>query len=166
MEARLTIWSRINISEAGRSVMIRNVRNSIPFHHMVSFKIPDDTISKMNSIQQKFWKNKKTNKGKHYIVWRNVNKAKEEGGLGFKDLETFNRALLAKSSWKLCSEDTSVCARSLKAKYFPDFFNIQEHTKATWSWRSISFELHFIKKYNIWVVGDGRKILILELQMD
>ncbi|XP_026428428.1 uncharacterized protein LOC113324327 [Papaver somniferum] len=63
---------------------------------------------------------------------------------------------------QLCSEDTSICARSLKAKYFPDgqVFNTQEHTKATWSWRSISSEFPFIERYSTWSVGDGRKILI------
>ncbi|XP_026461066.1 uncharacterized protein LOC113362787 [Papaver somniferum] len=162
MEARLSKWSFINVSEAGRSVMIRNVTNSISVHHMSSFKIQDSTISKINSVQQQFWGNKKNNKGKHFIAWRDVNKSKEEGGLGFRDLEVFNRALLAKFSWKLCTDDTSIYVRSLRAKYFPNglVFNTSEHPKFTWSWRSISSELQFVNKYSLRSVGDGKKILI------
>ncbi|XP_026379643.1 uncharacterized protein LOC113274480 [Papaver somniferum] len=50
------------MSEAARTVMIRNVSNVIPIYHMQSFKLPDVTIKKLNYAQQAFWRNKKTNK--------------------------------------------------------------------------------------------------------
>lgn len=142
--------------------MIKNVTNALPVHHMISFKLPDATINSLNSTQQKFWRKKKINKGKPAISWKKVSKPKEEGGLGFRDLKLFNRALLAKSAWKLCTDDTSICALSLKARYFSDgkVFNIKDNPNSTWSWRSTSSELMFIKKYSCWSVGNGQKILI------
>ncbi|XP_026437406.1 uncharacterized protein LOC113335597 [Papaver somniferum] len=144
MESRLSKWVSVNVSEAG------------------SFKLPDATINYLNYSQQIFWRNKKTNKGKPAISWKKVSKSKEEGGLGFRDLKLFNRALLAKSAWRLCTDETSMCALSLKAKYFPDgkVFNIKDNPNSTWSWRSISFEIMFIKKHSCWSIGNDHKIKI------
>ncbi|XP_026400051.1 uncharacterized protein LOC113295938 [Papaver somniferum] len=86
----------------------------------------------------------------------------KEGGLGFRDLHLFNRALLAKSAWRLCTDQTSICAKSLQEKYFPDgqVSNIKKSKNTTWSWTSISSEINFILKFSFWSLGNGHKILI------
>lgn len=43
---------------------------------------------------------------------------KQEGGLGFRDLHHFNRALLAKLAWKLLDQPEALVSRILKSKYF------------------------------------------------
>ncbi|XP_026377915.1 uncharacterized protein LOC113272265 [Papaver somniferum] len=162
MDNRFANWNGSNMSEAARSVMIRNVSNAILIHHMTSFRLPDVTIKKMSSSQQKFWRNKKTCKGNHIITWRRVQKPKEEGGLGFRDMHTFNRALLAKSYWRLSSDTESMMAKSLQEKYFQDgdLFNLKNKTNTTWSWRSLSSELYFVQANSCWCLGDGKMILI------
>jgi hypothetical protein len=45
---------------------------------------------------------------------------KERGGMGFCDLHTFNTGMLAKQCWRLMEELDSLCARVLRAKYYPD----------------------------------------------
>ncbi|XP_026410452.1 uncharacterized protein LOC113305650 [Papaver somniferum] len=120
MDHRLSRWNGSNMSEAARTVTVKHVTSEIPIHHMTSFKLPDTTIKKMKSTQQAFWRNKKTCKGRHVTTWKRVQKPKEEGGLGLRDLSIFNRALLAKSAWKLCADNESVMTMSLQAKYFPD----------------------------------------------
>ncbi|RZC94057.1 hypothetical protein C5167_016752 [Papaver somniferum] len=144
MDHRFANWNAINMSEAARSVTIKNVCNAIPIHHMTSFRLSDVTIKKMSSKQQQLWRNKKTCRGNHIITWKQTQKSKE-GGLGFRDMHIFNRALLAKSAWKLCFDVESMMAKSLQDKYFKDgdLFNLKKKTNTTWSWRSLSYELEF-----------------------
>ncbi|XP_026415802.1 uncharacterized protein LOC113311168 [Papaver somniferum] len=147
MDHKFSNWSGSNMSEAARSLMIKNVSNAIPIHRMTSFKLPDVTIKRMSSKQQQFWRNKKSCRGNYIITWRRTQKPKEEGGLGFRDMHIFNKALLAKSGWKLSSITDSMMVQSLQAKYFQDgnLFNLKKNYNTTWSWRSMSSELKFVQ---------------------
>lgn len=45
---------------------------------------------------------------------------KYKGGLGFKDLNYFNLALLTKQGWHIVHNDQSLLHRAYKARYFPN----------------------------------------------
>ena len=40
--------------------------------------------------------------------------------MGFKYLHAFNVAMLAKQCWRLINNPDTLCARVLRAKYYPD----------------------------------------------
>jgi len=47
-------------------------------------------------------------------------KANDDSGLGFRDMEIFNEALLAKQIWRLIKDNSSIIARLLRAKCYLD----------------------------------------------
>jgi hypothetical protein len=51
--------------------------------------------------------------------------SKDYGGMGFKNLQAFNLAMLGKQAWNLITKPESLITKLLKAKYFPkcDFFD-------------------------------------------
>lgn len=58
------------------------------------FKIPTTIIDKLDTFQMNFWWGHKGNKGINFLAWTSMNKPKELGGLSFKNLENFNKALI------------------------------------------------------------------------
>lgn len=66
-------------------------------------------------------------------------KPKIWGGLGFRDIELFNLALLARQAWRILNEPNSLSARILKAVYYPDvdFLDAAQGTSPSRVWRAI-----------------------------
>ena len=84
--------------------------------------------------------------------------------MGFRDLHSFNLAMLAKQSWRLLTQPDSLCARVLKAKYFPNFSILKAGTKSgsSYTWQSIVAGLTTFKRGCIWIVGSGSSTNIWE----
>ena len=45
-------------------------------------------------------------------------KSKMNGGIGFRNLQAFNLAMLAKQGWRLISNPNSLVAQIYKARYY------------------------------------------------
>jgi hypothetical protein len=64
---------------------------------------------------------------------------KNDGGMGFRDFQSFNLARLAKQVWRLIDEHDSLCAKVLRAKYYPDGEILKAGSKSgsSFTWQSI-----------------------------
>jgi hypothetical protein len=84
--------------------------------------------------------------------------------MGFKDLRSFNEALLAKQGWRLITNPLSLIARLLKAKYYPkcDFLAAKQSQNMSYSWQSIQKAIWVLKKGCYWQIGNGKSIKIWE----
>jgi hypothetical protein len=64
---------------------------------MSVFQLPVSLCKELNSLMQRFWWGHKENTSKiHWMKWEKMGMSKSKGGMGFKDLVMFNKALLAK----------------------------------------------------------------------
>ena len=117
----------------------------------------------MSSISSNFWWGEANGQKKvHWIVWDKMCTRKHEGGLGFRDPEAFNQALLAKQAWRVLQVPTSLCARVLKAWYFKDDTILSDTcpSSGSYTFRSILHGRDFLREGLIWRVGSGESINI------
>jgi hypothetical protein len=85
------------------------------------FQLPASLHESLSRCIRRFWWGECAGKRKtHWTPWQQYTRAKGDGGFGFRDLKLFNQALLARQAWRLVDRLESLCARVLKAKYFPN----------------------------------------------
>lgn len=53
----------------------------------------------------------------HWLEWSKTELSKGEGGLGFRDIGSFNQAILAKQGQKILANQKSLATRIFKEKY-------------------------------------------------
>jgi hypothetical protein len=151
------------LSQAGKEVLLKAVIQAIPTYTMSVFQLPKQLCSDINSMMSKFWWGHKGNDAR--IAWRSwtkLGKTKTKGGLGYRDLENFNLALLAKQGWRLLQNPQSLVARIFKDKYHPgcSFLESDLGNRPSYAWRSIWNLKKLLKKGLIWRVGDGESIQV------
>lgn len=155
-------WRAKSISQAGKTVLIKNGTQSIPSYCMSCFLIPKTLCQEIERILKKFWwsSNKRHNKGMSWLSWSELSVSKQRGGVGFRSLYGFDIALIGKQCWKLMQEPQSLVARMFKARYYPDshFLQAKSQAGAGFIWSGMITAKEVLKKGCRWVIGDGKRI--------
>ena len=88
--------------------------------------------------------------------------SKKKGGLGFRDLYLFNKAMLARQAWRLLVKPETLCAQVLRAKYFKNtsLLLCTAREGISYSWRSILQGIELLKHGLIWRIGNGDHVNI------
>jgi ribonuclease HI len=163
------VWNRLNdwkvkfLSQAGKEILIKAVVQAIPTYCMSVFLLPNTLCKELNGLMQRFWWGHKENTSKiHWMSWERMGTAKERGGLGFRDLTTFNKALLAKQVWRILKNPESLVARIMKAKYFPhtSIMETAIGNRPSQAWRSIFTARDLVNEGAIWRIGNGEDVRV------
>lgn len=83
------------------------------------FLLPHKTCKEIISTMSKFWYSSKNKESSIYWKkWTLLGNTKSKRGLGFRDWEAFNKALLVKKIWRIIKNPKSLAGQILKSKYF------------------------------------------------
>ncbi|GKV02210.1 hypothetical protein SLEP1_g14669 [Rubroshorea leprosula] len=159
--SKLQGWKRALLSQAGREVLIKAVVLAMPSYAMACFKFPVRICSLINKeIRAFWWGQQEQEKRISWIPWTKMVTSKWHGGLGFKDLECFDLALLARQAWRLINHPNALWAQVLKAIHFPDvdFVNAQEGSNPSWAWKSLLKGRNLLQHGLGWNIGSGESV--------
>lgn len=163
VQSKISSWKQKLFSSGGKEVLIKAVAQAVPTYAMSVFKIP---MGLCNEIQQSiagfWWSKRKEKRGIFWTKWESMCQAKTRGGMGFRDISSFNQALVAKQGWRLIQNPESLAARIMKARYFREgnFLNASTGSNPSYIWRSLLWGRQVILKGYRWRIGNGMSVLI------
>jgi hypothetical protein len=107
------------------------------------------------SIANHWWGFDEGRKKMHWKSWNWLTAPKSLGGLGFRDFVMFNQAI---------TEPSSLCARVLKGRYFPnsDFLSAVKPRSSSFTWRSILYGRELLLRGLRWGIGNGERVSIMK----
>jgi hypothetical protein len=148
---------------AGKEILLKAIVQAIPSYSMSVFLLPVSLCKDLNRLMQSFWWGHLSNDSKiHWMSWSKLGRSKSAGGLGFRDLYMFNKALLAKQCWRLIQNPVSLIAQIIRAKYYPHSSFLESHLgrRPSFIWRSFMAAKELLSHGIHWRIGDGRSIKI------
>ena len=93
---KLSNWKKKLLSHVRKEILIKTVAQAVPTYTMNVFKLPNNLCDEMTSMVLRFWWGL-ANEKKNGLVKLGQNVSpKRGGGLGFRDLNALNLALLVK----------------------------------------------------------------------
>uniref|UniRef100_A0A453SQJ4 Reverse transcriptase domain-containing protein n=1 Tax=Aegilops tauschii subsp. strangulata TaxID=200361 RepID=A0A453SQJ4_AEGTS len=158
---RLKGWKEKVLSIQGKEILLKSVAQAIPSYAISVFKLPKGICKSITDEIAGFWWGDTEDKRKmHWHAWWKMCIPKQKGGMGFRDLHSFNLAMLAKQCRRLLQNPDSLCVCVLSAKYYPngDILSAGPKKGSSYTWQSIVSGMQTFKRGCIWRVGMGSKI--------
>nr|XP_027127799.1 uncharacterized protein LOC113743944 [Coffea arabica] len=115
--SKISSWKNRLLSPGGKVVLIKHVLSSIPLHLLAMAHPPKSTLGSLERLFANFlWRAVEGIDRHHWIRWRDLCAAKEEGGVGFRSLSDVARAFSVKLWWRF-RQQSSLWAIFMMAKY-------------------------------------------------
>ncbi|XP_050249071.1 uncharacterized protein LOC126696357 [Quercus robur] len=94
---KLARWKGKLLSIGGKEILIKAMVQAIPTYTMSCFLISKGLCEEIERMIRNFWwGQRKEEKKIAWVSWEKICKAKSDGGLGFRNFQAFNLAMLAK----------------------------------------------------------------------
>lgn len=142
---RLEGWTNRFLNLGGRITLLKSVLSSICIFMMSFYKMPKKVELKFTSVLRKFlWGGMEERRHISWIKWRDVTLPLNKEGLGIKNLELFNLALLNKWRWRILQGKISLWLNMLKSHYgdislkaFGADGQLKVSSLCSWWWKDI-----------------------------
>lgn len=113
MTSRVRVWYAKNLSYTARLQLVNSVLMSITNYWCQTVILLEKVIRQVKSICRSFlWHRSAESSSPGNINWEKVYKSKKEGGLGIRNLKTWNLTAMGKIAWYI-----SVLLESLWVKW-------------------------------------------------
>ncbi|XP_074295625.1 uncharacterized protein LOC141623417 [Silene latifolia] len=156
---RISSWNGIFLSSAGRLTLISSVLSNLSNYFLSVFKISVSVANKINSLLSHFWwAGCKSGKGTHWCSRNFLSLPKSAGGLGMRNIECLNQALLAKQAWRIVSGQESLFCKVFRAKLFGRQgmnadLEYKRSGNVSWGMRSLRYGLDLLAHNVAWKPG-------------
>jgi len=163
MERRLASWQKLYLSKGARVTHIKSTLSNLPTYFLSIFPIPIHVANHIEKLQRDFLCSGIGEEFNYHLVkWDKVCSPISEGGLGFRNLRTFNRALLGKRLWCYGSKRDAWWRVVVDSKYgsLRGGWCSLEPTGAfgVGVWKNIRKGWDSFSRFTRSVMGDGSKI--------
>jgi hypothetical protein len=138
--SRISSWSVKLLSFSGRLQLIQSVLNSIQMFWSSIFILPKKVVK---AIEQRFnqflWKGQEGGRGGIKVSWDQVCLPKQEGGLGLKKVEDWNKAAVMKHIWNLFTQAGSLWVAWIHSELLKgrSFWTVKIPQDCSWGWRKL-----------------------------
>ncbi|GJX68842.1 putative reverse transcriptase domain, reverse transcriptase zinc-binding domain protein [Tanacetum coccineum] len=156
---KIAILQILPFEEAGRLQLIRSVLSSMHIYWASMFILPSRVLLDIEQIIRRFlWSHGSMKKGRAKVAW-DVVCLKDEGGLGVRRLDTFNKALMVSHMWNFLSSKESLWVKwvhvyKLKGR---NFWELPIRGRLSWGWRKVLQLRPLIRDYIGFSISDGDK---------
>lgn len=156
-------WTSRYLNGAGKQVLLKAILSAIPSYAMLCFKLPISLYKQIQTILTRFWWDDKPDARKmSWIAWSKLTLPERAWGLGFREIEKFNDALLAKLAWRVLKFPTSLLSQILIGKYChtDHFLTAAAPNYASHGWRGVLAGKEVLLKGLGRIVGTGKNIKV------
>ncbi|KAL0293518.1 UNVERIFIED_CONTAM: putative ribonuclease H protein [Sesamum angustifolium] len=157
IETRIAGWNQLKLTYAGRTQLIKSVLSSILQYWCSVFILPKGVIKVIEAKLRNFlWKGG-TESGGYKVAWEQVCKPTSHGGLGIRNIQAMNNALMGKHLWQVLTkkQDSIWVSWILKYKLKNGSLWAAKDNDGSWTWKKLLKLRNQLYKGIQFQVGDG-----------
>ena len=162
IDQRLSGRAAKHLSLAWRVTLAQSMLQAILIYALQTTHLPTSAKVKIGQLFRRFiWSGAGSQRKLSLVNWNNICRPKSNGGLGFKDMEIMNKALLMKVAWDVFINPSKLCSQVLISKYVvpSDMPITNVPTKnGSYLWRSIGKIWKDFQKGLHWSIGNGQRV--------
>lgn len=157
---KINNWSAKCLSYAGRVQLAKSVLLQLQVFWCNIFILPKAVIHELEKLASRYiWNGSTDHKPLALVSWKSVTLPKNEGGLGIRQLDAWNKAAVGKMLWKVINRQDCLWTKWVNSAYLKgrNIWQIAISPDYPWSWRKLLKLRTEFQRHTKVLIGDGRQ---------